>query len=183
MNMRVLGKLGLAMLASAGMSVTANAELISGGPHDGTDVGDIDIYIAEIANMGSGEQTEVDWVNSVLGTSFTKDSLTKEEPVRWYWTQSADVLAFALQTGPGYYLIKNARLHVLFENVSSFDWGVIDLGDIVGNINLNDDFMISHVSEFGEGGTTVPEPGTLALFGLGLLGGGVFAVRRRARRI
>ena len=168
-----------ALLLCAGLCLTANAEMIVGGPYDGTDVGDVDTYIDEIAGMSSGDQTEVDWVNSVLGTSFTSDSLSRAEDVDWYWTDTSDVIAFALQTGPGYYLIKNAGLHVLFENVSSFDWGVINLNDILGNINLGDDFMISHVSEFG-GGTKVPEPGTLALFGLGLLGCSVVS-RRRSR--
>lgn len=174
--MTTIKKILISTLLTFGLMGTASSEVISGGIFDGTDVGGIDIYIDEIANMGSGAQTEIDWVNSVLGTSFGAGDLTKEEPVAWYSTTTADVIAFALQTGPGYYLIKNSRLHVLFNNVVDVDWGVINLNDIIGDINLNDDFMISHVSEFG-GATRVPEPGTLLLLGGGLLG--LSLIRRR----
>ncbi|MDZ7829121.1 MAG: PEP-CTERM sorting domain-containing protein [Halofilum sp. (in: g-proteobacteria)] len=115
------------------------------------------------------------WVNGELATSF--DTLTKTEDVAWYNTDSTDVIAFELVTEPGYYLISNATVHVLYGNVAEFDWGAIDVSGIGGNINLGDDMVISHVSEFG-GSTDVPAPGVLGLLGIGLLGLGAFARRR-----
>jgi len=164
------------LLLAFGLSAVVHAELITGTGTslDGTNVGDPDTFVDAIAGMSSGEQTEVDWVNSVLGTSFTKDDMTKAEDVDWYKTTTDNVIAFMLATGPGHYLLKNATWHILFENVIDINWGVVDLNYLLFELeidpNLGGDMMISHIGEFGEGTTTVPEPGTLALLGAGLLG-------------
>lgn len=174
-----------ALLVALGLSAGAHAEFITGTGTslDGTDVGDPDILIDAIAGMSSGEQTEVDWVNTILGTSFEKSDMTKAEDVDWYNTTTTNVIAFMLETGPGYYLLKNAGWHILFENVIDINWGVVDLNYLLYELeidpNLGDDMMISHIGEFGEGDTTqVPEPGTLGLFGLGLMSLGLMRRRR-----
>lgn len=164
------------LMISFGLSAAVHAEMITGTGTslDGTEVGDPDTFIDAIAGMSSGEQTEVDWVNSILGTSFSTDDMTKGENIDWYDTDSANIIAFMLETGPGYYLLKNSTWHLLFENVIDINWGVVDLNYLLYELeidpNLGDDMMISHIGEFGGDKTSVPEPGTLALFGAGLLG-------------
>jgi len=174
-----IGKLVLVVALGLGMSTPARSIVIEGGPHDGTDVGGIDTYLKEISGMNSGDQTVTDWVNLILATEFEKEDLSKTENVKWFFTDVNKVIAFKLQTGPGYYVVKNARLHVLFQNAFDFDWGVINLGSISGDIKLGDDMKISHVSEFGESTPVpVPEPGSLGLLGAGLLILGLFRRRK-----
>lgn len=165
---------GLVSIAALLLAAQAGAVVIVGGPFDTTDVGNIDTLLASTGVL-SGEQAEVDFVNGILGTSFTTDDLTKTENVDWYDTDVAGVVAFALVTGPGHYLVKNAQTTVLFENLFDFDWGVIDTSGL--DLNLGGDMQISHVSEFGAQPpppppppTDVPAPGTLVLLGASLLG-------------
>jgi hypothetical protein len=112
----------------------------------------------------SGQAAEEQFVED--NTPLTGVSLgTKTEDVPWYSTNAWDVIAFQLQSGPGYYLVKNAQVTVLLKNLAEISWGVLNLNEVTANLNLGDDFLISHVSEF-----PVPEPGTLGLLGAGLLG-------------
>lgn len=158
------GVLGVCLMSQAW------AVLIVGGPFDGTDVGSIDLYIAETGVL-SGQAAEEQWIED--NTPLTDVSLgTKTEDVPWYDTDTMDVIAFQLVSGPGYYIVKNDGLTVLLQNLADINWGVLDLYDVTGNLNLGDDMIISHVSE-------VPEPGTLSLLGAGLFLLGLFTRRRR----
>ncbi|MCU7921028.1 MAG: PEP-CTERM sorting domain-containing protein [Candidatus Thiodiazotropha sp. (ex Epidulcina cf. delphinae)] len=149
------------------------------GPYFGTDVGDPDIFLFEADKQGN-PTNEVAWVNSMLGSPIVSYTV-KTENVSYLSTDTANVFAFLLQsTEPDYYLIKNAQRVALFQNVASLDWGVFDTTLLSGAMNLpSDGFQISHVTELS-GGASIPEPSTLALMGISLIGLG-FRGRKKLR--
>lgn len=99
-----------------------------------------------------------------------------------------DPSQFALNlgaSGPGLFLIKTgANVGVsgvsgtfntfLFDNTVNQNWAVIDLDSFTRRKGRVEIQMISHI-----GVRSVPEPGTIGLFGLGLLG--IWLARRRHR--
>lgn len=133
------------------------------------------------AGGGSNPRKEECWAEWALGGGIDLDfsDSTKTENVPWYMTDSGNI-AFELNHGPGWYLVKNAQFWGLFENVPMIDWGVID-GALRDIANLGSDMMISHVTESPGVTRDVPEPGTLSLLGLGLLGLGL--QRRRNKKV
>lgn len=170
-------------MSSAAMAVPITIDDTDAGAADGTDVGLLDLIRATATpnlgscGPGSSEAAEECWAEAVLGIELELSG--KEEDVQSFSTSVDDVIAFALQYGPGYYIIKNATTWILMENLSSIDWGVLDLvalntlTETNGFGNLGEGVIISHVTEFNGGGDMkVSEPGTLALFGLALLGMG-----------
>lgn len=152
-----------------------------------SDVGEIDPRLAQTNNLdennagcsttSSSPSNELCWINSVLATDTTYG--VKEETVPYeFINDSKTVIGFLLDTPTEYFLIKNAQWWGLFENVSNFDWAVIDTGDLSSGFNLpSDDFTISHVATIGDA-VKVPEPGTLSLLALGL-----FAMGLKGRKI
>ena len=166
---------------------------ITGGSFDGTDVGAIDILKGEITSTdfnstygpGGSPALEEQWAEDVLGIDVTFGDSSKTETVDWYDTDTTDVIAFQLQFGGGYYVLKNAQARVLLQNVADLAWGVLDLSALDVNLNLGDDMTISHITEDSNPITPEPAPGVpvpapLALFGLGGLMLG-WSMKRQSR--
>lgn len=159
---------GAMLAAGSGWSYTIDS--------GATDVGSLDAFINWTDSLSnSNPTTETNWVNSLLNpdTTFT----LKTETVSYQAVDGGGAYAFALQSDPGYYVIKNATFWALFQNATSLDWAVFNLDGLPSGINLggDDQLTISHVSEFG-GAVNVPEPSSLGLLAAGIFG---LAVARR----
>lgn len=168
MNKKILGM--LATLAACCVSSAAWSVPIS-------TVVSMDNLIAS-ANLGnSGDDTVANWVSTQLGTTVEFGEKTEcDSGCGWQsvtGTGANDVYAFELTSSTGWFLIKTGNgsstgdRHFLFENVGSLDFAVFSLSQL-GFSDRVTITKVSHVSEFGS--TPVPEPATVALLGLGILG-------------
>lgn len=159
----------------------ASAYTIKAGEiYAGTNVGSLDTLLGQTLMQGNSNPTsETNWVNSLLNPDTIY--VTKTNSVEIYATaESSNVFAFQLAATPGYFLVKNAKWWALFENNANASWGVVDFSQLNSGFKFKDleNTTISHVTEFGKF-TSVAEPSSLLLFGLGLLGLGV--IRRRLK--
>lgn len=206
--MTLLAVVMLAVCSLFGAPAPVSAFTIANGA---TNVGGLDKFLTS-AIVKSGDQSELDWVNGYLitqGLITTKyttmikynnegelSSTNTVVPGVWNWRlvdNSTSVVAQDLQGAPEYFFIKTGNItpddktdsppdHFLFKNDANLNWAVVDLSDFGNVYELSGVGVLSHVGELGGGSTSVPEPGTMILLGIGVLGLAIFGKRRRNNR-
>lgn len=165
------------------LAATASAFTIAGSP-DPINVGDVDLFLGETAKAGNPD-AEAIWVNSVLSAQDPASSAiysVKDEDIDIFAViENADLYAFYMEGSTAeYFLIKNATRMALFENNDFLDWGVIDVSYLSSEMNIPNDWTISHVTRFNEA-APVPEPSTFLLLGGGLVGLAFYG-RKRSKK-
>ena len=163
-----------------GLALTAAASLVSAAPIYGS----TDNSVAQETLSNSGDNTETAWAESKTGQDLTWIGKKEFEKPADAWMADGNILYLDLKDlNVAYFIVKLGQgkgkdgkaivSHHLFENVSSLQYAAVDFSGI-SEFNVG---KISHITLFGGTPVSVPEPSTLALFGLGVAG--MIATRRR----
>ena len=181
----------LAFTTSLLISATASAT-----PLTLDDVGGVDQFIASTTLSKSGDATELNWAQETLRKELNDQSITltldvkDESGTGWELIDDLvqnDIYATAFDINPSYFLLKfgtggtDIASHLLFKNVGDLAFGVIDFSAAGIDLSQYKNFTIgrlSHVDEFnanpinsqGTPPNPIPEPMTISLFALALLG-------------
>jgi hypothetical protein len=138
-------------------------------------------YTHNITDGVNGFRPGVDHVNYGLLSILVSDDAIGGDLPGWLLGDGQETAGFRFDGG-SWEVVYNPNVNYL----TVFDFVVTSLlqdGYLTVKIRANrGDFLfgISHLEAWGDRATRVPEPMTLSMLGLGLLGLGVFARRRRA---
>ena len=178
--MKLFGKFSL---IAAGLALSASAWSIPL-----SSVGDIDTLVEQTTLRNSGSGTERGWIEDVLGISMQGYEQTKLSANDWLRVEDgpAGTFAFQLDSPLDFYMVKignnsgASSTHFLFQNTGELNWAVVNLGLMGFDArNIENIGKFSHLGAGPATATSVPEPATLGLLGLGLVGVAVGARRRK----
>jgi len=166
------------LFASSGWCLTIGA---------GTNVGGLDDFFAGTKTLAnSSESTEEAWIQTVTGDSTLEYTQYDSVPVSLSQTnEDASAYAFELNGEPDYFLVKwgdggdpdgSGPLQyvawTLWSNNNLKSFAVFDTAD--PGLLLDGNWVIKNIGAFSHYGETgaapVPEPSTILLMGLGLVG-------------
>jgi hypothetical protein len=172
----------LGAVLALGYGTGAHAILING-----TEVGDVDLLLCSADSPNSGQSYEEQLATGCAGQSVSLAENIDIDDSGLLSQAIAEVIYNAINVSgsePGYFLLKFGTGNtgddmLVFENVGSLSYLVWSDSQLLeAGIPSNHLDSISHYTFGGTPTTSVPEPSTLALLGLGILGLGAMRHRR-----